>query len=232
MLFLIALACTPKEVETTPTPDPVTPVDTAPEFNRIGTLSVSAQFGYDPVSGTAVATVFDGTPLPPTFEIQLAPPDWDGNISSRVHCSVYYDVTGLPVVPVEGQVLSLAVPGDTPTTTDCEDLDPEEWGEDPSEAFRPTPLGVQVGTLTTEVQTWLTGQSAPLEFYAGGSFQVAGIFGEDSDFAYTNVYETDETLTLQLDGDDAPIRLESTALEPAAPVGWYTVNSGTLWRLR
>lgn len=231
MLLFLAVACAPEEVETA-TPVRVTPVDTAPEFKEIETLTVAAQFGYDPASGTAVATVFEGTSLPPTFEILLGPPRWNGDTRSGLHCSVYYDLTGLPVVPTEGSFLSITIPGDTPTTTDCEDLDPELWGEDPSEAFRPATLGVQVTALPTAVRDWLADQSAELDYFAGAAFQVEAIFGEDSDFGYTNVFETDASLTLQLDGDDAPIRITGTALESTPPVGWYSVNSGTLWTLQ
>ncbi len=237
--------CPEPDVTDTSSPTPTPPtededtavIETGSPFLEIATLNLTAQFGLDSATGELVPVNVDGNTVAPAFEINLANADWGGSFSATDdYCTIAYDLTGITATLNSGTEpwIEVAVPEDAPTQTSCDALDPELWGEDPSEAFRGATFSVQVGSLAQDVREWLEPQLQPGEIdeFHGGVLLAPDILPEPDSFTYSNVYATDASLNVTLDENGQLSALPEGDLRPDAPTAWYTVSSASLWSLQ
>jgi len=114
--------------------------------------------------------------------------------------------------------------------TDCEDLDPDVFGEDVVAGFAALKWGVGVGAMTQETIDWLEPQVDDLGEYIGGTLHVSDYLGEDVTMVYGTAYEVEGEMevVVNADGTGNPILAGQVEMEGLA-TGWYTLSSGLYW---
>ena len=152
------------------------------------------------VQDGAMSSVWvSGVENPPLMEIMLMQEEYftDGEVGNV--CSLNYEIEGRPASSWSEAWLDWELQL-TPTDTDCANLDPEQWGEDPHAAIT-AGFEVTVGPLDPDLATvvsgWFSDWESGVEPYTFGSNQyVDGALANGYQTAYGWASEVDEDMNM------------------------------------
>ncbi|MBW2253354.1 MAG: hypothetical protein JRI25_02000 [Deltaproteobacteria bacterium] len=231
-------------------------VDPLPEgdpFFEPAAIYVEGAFGFDAAAGRAVAYAVAGEVVNPSITVVAVRTAYFDTLDDADRCEVVleHDPTsgGLRAAPwvdeasEDGETtvwFGFTMPQTASVTSDCEEWDPEVWGEDPGAAIAAWSWGLGIATFDEEVQAELedavTGQYGdpawedawdPVVF--GGGFYWSGAEDDlpggylNNDYAFGAL--VDATFALVLDTDGYSINVPAAeVVDGTPPSGAYAVR--------
>ncbi len=204
--------------------------DTDPEYFEPDYWGWNYSFG---VQAGAVAEVYiSGLVTPPYFEIMLVEEEYFDAYDESYACHLYYGFSAVPAESWSEAWYDWAIEIE-PDSTDCPDLDPELWGEEPLEAignsFEVT-VGALDADLESSIQGWFTDWETDYAPYAFGSNNyVDGALSSDRQTHYGWAFEVDDDMNL-VDPESYGNLLELDAIAAGAD-GYYFVYTAYVFGL-
>lgn len=206
--------------------------DECPEFFVPTFLSFEAQTGM--LEGLQTEVTYTGKPLGSYFTVWMINDDWEGPDDEENHCAVFFDVSGATVDNTcEGCWDGAAWLVDTSLvvgfTGECENMDPDEWTDDPVAYLQTLSYGFGYGKLSGADAGYQDaiekGFGSYWSEYSDNVFVnyiMTNLSGENEWFngAYTFGYEIDSTGAIVGDGST----LITVGESDFAPDGYYVGN--------
>jgi hypothetical protein len=180
--------------------------------------------------GVLTPVHISGIVTPPTMEIVLYEEEYFTHGQAWNLCSLYYELLGTPGAAWTDAWFDWELQL-VPSHTDCTDLDPAFWGEDPlaviENEFELT-VGALDPSLEAAISGWFTDWDADYAPYVFGSNQyVDGSLANGYQTAYGWAFEVDEHMNL-VDADASGVQLPLEEVEAGAD-GYYVIRTAYVY---